>query len=135
MRELDIFLLFMLDHKEDERVKIHKKMKYGYQHFFVEFWADTLDKSAKQIFYRPSLTIIIDNRNKCIEVSSERRDSSIVIEDEELTKKWSQKIDEMLKSDLEKDINQLIESTLQECENKNLHREYLMKKIFTDESI
>ncbi len=135
MKELESFLKFMLEHKSDERIKIYKKIKYGFQHFFIEFWSDNFDKNNNKIFYRPNLTIIIDNRNKCIEIVSEKKDSSMFVENEEIVKKWSKIIDDLIEYELESNITQIIESSLQECDNKNLHREYLMKKIFKNESL
>ncbi len=110
-------------------------MKYGFQHFYVEFWTDNLDQNSTKIFYRPMLTIIMDNRNKCVEMISEKKDSSIIIENEEFVKKWSKIINDNIELDIKKDITDVIESALQECDNKNLHREYLMKKIFKNDTI
>ena len=138
MEELDRFLHFLLENVDDKRIYISKKMKYGFQHFYISFNIDQLDRDGtygkqNSIFHRNSLSIIIDNRNLCVEIDSEIDEKSIVIEDEEFVKKWSTILDEFLNREITQKISGIIDITLSSCENKNLHREYKMKKIFKDD--
>jgi hypothetical protein len=141
MEELNNFLHFILENSDDKRITISKKMKYGFQHFYINFNIDQLDKDGNYsgrpnaIFYRNSLSIIIDNRNKCIEIESEIDDKSLVIEDEEFVNRWSLTLDEFLSIEITKKISDIIDITLSSCENKNLHRDYKMKKIFKDDEL
>jgi hypothetical protein len=134
MKELNNFIEFLISHREDERINLHKKMKYGFKHFYIEFFSDVVDRNGNP-FLRPQMSIIIDNRNKCIEMNNDHEDLPIVIEDHYLVDFWTTKLDEILNSEIESKIKSLIEKTLISCDNKNLHREYLMKKIIDDESI
>jgi hypothetical protein len=138
MEELDKFLHFLLENVDDKRIYISKKMKYGFQHFYISFNIDQLDRDGtygkqNSIFHRNSLSIVIDNRNLCVEIDSEIDEKSIVIEDEEFVKKWSTILDEFLSREITQKISGIIDITLSSCENKNLHRDYKMKKIFKDD--
>jgi hypothetical protein len=141
MEELDRFLQFLLENIDDRRIHIYKKMKYGFQHFYISFNIDQLDKDGtygkrNSIFHNNSLSIVIDNRNNCIDIDSDSGDvKSIVIEDENFVKKWSIILDEFLNKEITEKISGIIDITLSSCENKNLHRDYKMKKIFKDEPI
>ena len=140
MEELDRFLHFLLENIDDRRICISKKMKYGFQHFYISFNIDQLDKDGtygkqNSIFHRNSLSIVIDNRNLCIEIDSEIDEKSIVIEDEEFVKKWSPILDEFLSREITQKISGIIDITLSSCENKNLYRDYKMKKIFKDDEL
>jgi hypothetical protein len=59
----------------------------------------------------------------------------MVIEDEEFVKKWSDILDEYLNREITKKIESIVDITLSSCENKNLHRDYKMKKIFKDDEL
>ena len=140
MEELNNFLHFILENTNDKRIHISKKMKYGFQHFYITFNIDQLDKEGKysninSIFYRNTLSIVIDNRNKCIEIESEINDKSLVIEDEKFVNKWSPILDEFINREITEKISEIIDITLFSCENKNLHRDYKMKKIFKDDEL
>lgn len=130
MKELEKFIEFLVHHRNDDRIKIYRKMKYGYKYFYIDY----LSESDSSVYYRPSLSIVIDNRNKCIEVSS-NNEESIIIEDNNLIDYWSSKLDKMLSDEVDGKIKSIIEKTLISSDNKDLHREYLMKKIIEDESI
>lgn len=134
MEELNIFIKFLLDHRSDDRIRIHKKMKYGFRHFYIEFNNDVVDNNLKK-YLQPSVTIIFDNRNKCIEVNSFNKDYPITIEDEKMTNEWSDIINQLLESEIKGEIKDIIDESLKSCENKNLHREYIMKKIMKDDTI
>ena len=135
MEELDRFLHFLLENIDDNRVALLKKMKYGFKHYYISFNIDQLDEGRKVLFNRNSLSITIDNRNNCIDIDSEIDNKSMVIEDEEFVKKWSDILDEYLNREITKKIENIVDITLSSCENKNLHRDYKMKKIFKDDEL
>lgn len=143
MKEIDDFLQFLLDHESDERVSFHKKMKYGYRYYYVQFNVD--DKPENQTFNPnglistriiDSVQIIIDNRNSCIELIYNHGSESLIIEDKVLLEKWSSILDEYLSKDINIKIKNVFENALISCHDKGLHREYQMKKILpNNESI
>jgi hypothetical protein len=82
------------------------------------------------------LEIIFDNRNQCIEIIGSDEPSSLIIEDVELLKKWCDKLEVFINDKLDSRVMSIFENTLNNCYNKNLHREYQMKKILPeDESL
>jgi len=133
MEELDRFLHFLLENIDDRRVHISKKVKYGFQHFYLTFNIDQVDKDGQKLYHNNILSITIDNRNNCIDIDSEINGKSIVIEDEEFVRRWSTILDEFLSREITQKISGIIDITLSSCENKNLHRDYKMKKIFKDD--
>jgi hypothetical protein len=139
MKEIDEFLEFLLEHDYDSRVNIQKKMKYGHRFYQISFNIDepTEDKTIggnSNKYYRmsDSLEIIIDNRNECIELVYEHGSSNIIIEDKNMIDKWNVRLEEYINKDLSEKTKSVIENTLSSCYNKNLYREYQMKKILPD---
>ena len=136
MLVVDEILNFIFEHKNDHRISIYKKMKYGFKHYYISFTIDEEPDSKNNgntyMRYRDSFEISIDNRNKCIEFIY-AGDKNIIIEDDTLLDKWSTKLDEYLSDNLEYKIKSLFENVLSSCYNKNLYREYQMKKIFPEE--
>ena len=139
MKESDEFLEFLLEHDYDSRVNIQKKMKYGHRFYQISFNIDepTEDKTIggnSNKYYRmsDSLEIIIDNRNECIELVYEHGSSNIIIEDKNMIDKWNVRLEEYINKDLSEKTKSVIENTLSSCYNKNLYREYQMKKILPD---
>ena len=141
MTGINEILEFIFDHKSDPRISISKKLKYGFKHFYISFTIDeepdkNSNGNSSYLRYRDSLEICIDNRNKCIEFLSGGGENNILIEDDKLVERWSNKLDDYLNQNLESKVKSLFELTLSTCYNKNLFREYQMKKIFPeDESI
>jgi hypothetical protein len=139
MQNLDKFLQFFIDHKDDDRISISKKMKYGFRYYYISFYIDDDPNKNNQNYgfkYRENLEITFDNRNECIEVFGGDEDHPLIIEDKELLKKWSFILEEIVNDNLENRIVNVFEKTLTDCYNKNLHRELQMKKIFKqDESL
>jgi hypothetical protein len=143
MKEIDEFLEFLLLNESDERISISKKMKFGYRNYYVNFYIDDEpeDKTKNQNqgygslrAYRiqDSIDIIIDNRNKCIELTYDSGGSNIIVEDEELINKWNDILEEYINKDMSTKAKDVIEGALSSCYNKNLHRTYQMKKILPD---
>jgi hypothetical protein len=144
MKEIDEFLEFLLQNESDERISISKKMKFGYRNYYVNFFIDDEpeDKSKNQNqgyatlrAYRiqDSIDIVIDNRNKCIELTYDSGSSNIIVEDEELINKWNDILEEYISRDLPSKTKGVIEKALSDCYKKDLHRQYQMKKILPDD--
>lgn len=135
---LDEFINFIIEHKDDSRISISKKMKYGYRHYYITLSIDEEPKKDGSVSSHPSfhyrfsdsLEICIDNRNKCIEMIYDNGSSNIVVEDDSLVEKWSKKIDDLLNQNIDEKVKVVVETTLSSCYNKNLYREYQMRKIF-----
>lgn len=134
MNKVDKFLEFFLEHIDDPRISVFKKMKYGHRYYYINFYVDedpTAQNKQPGIFqYRDNMEIVFDNRNNCIEVFGGEDSNSLIIEDLELLKKWSNILEEIVSKNLEDRVINVFEKTLSECFNKNLHRELQMKKIF-----
>ena len=144
MKEIDEFLEFLLQNESDERISISKKMKFGYRNYYVNFYIDDEpeDKTKNQNqgyaalrSYRiqDSIDIVIDNRNKCIELTYDSGASNIIVEDEELINKWNGILEEYISRDLPSKTKDVIEKALSDCYKKDLHRQYQMKKILPDD--
>jgi hypothetical protein len=136
MQKIDKFLEFFIDHIDDPRISVYKKMKYGHRYYYINFIIDedpTLGKSHSGMFhYRENLEIVFDNRNSCIEIHS-GDSNSLIVEDLELLQKWSNIIEGIVSEKLEDRVVEVFEKSLNECYNKNLHRELQMKKILKDD--
>jgi hypothetical protein len=144
MKEIDEFLEFLMKNESDDRISISKKMKFGYRNYYVNFYIDDEpeDKSKNQNqgyatlrAYRiqDSIDIVIDNRNKCIELTYDSGSSNIIVEDEELINKWNVILEEYISRDLSSKTKDVIEKALSDCYKKDLHRQYQMKKILPDD--
>lgn len=141
MKKVDQLLEFFIDNKNDSRISIYKKIKYGYRYYYLNFSVDdepisnTNSKNRSIFHYRETLEIVFDNRNKCIEINT-GSENSLIIEDENLLKKWSDILEEIVSDNLEERVINLFEKTLNDCYNKNLYRDLQMKKLFKeDESL
>ena len=144
MKEIDEFLEFLLQNESDERINISKKMKFGYRNYYVNFYIDDEpeDKTKNQNqgyaalrSYRiqDSIDIVIDNRNKCIELTYDSGSSNIIVEDEELINKWNGILEEYISRDMSNKTKDVIEKALSDCFKKDLYRQYQMKKILPDD--
>lgn len=137
IEEIDEFIAFLMKHKDDERVTIQKDIKYGHRNYWLSFDIDSEPKSVTNNHWGTisgRMSIHFDTRNEAIVFSSDHTDvSQITIEDKDLLKKWCDIIEEYIGSNLKSDFRQMVEQTLSSCYNKNIHREWKMKKIFDDE--
>jgi len=138
MNELDLFLTHLFCNIENEDITLSKKMKYGYRNYYlnvnVEKEAETEDTNNNSIgnkYY--SLTsggdfsIVIDNRNKCIDIFSNF--DNITVESEDLVNKWTEIFEEYIKNGLEKEVGNLINNVFSNSTQKNLLRDYKLKKM------
>ncbi len=131
MNEVEEYLQFLLEHHFDDRVEISKKMKYGHRFYYVSFHIDEEPEITKASRLRVSDTVevCIDNRNNCIEISQYHGVENVVIEDESLVKRWTEILEKYINLENKVKLEGFLEKTLQKCHNKNLYREYQMKKI------
>jgi hypothetical protein len=137
MKKIDKFLEFFIDHIDDPRISVYKKMKYGHRYYYISFIIDedpSLRNNSGMFGYRENLEIVFDNRNCCIEVYG-GESNTIIIEDMELLNKWSNIIEGIVSENIEDKVVDIFEKSFSNCFNKNLHRELQMKKILKDESI
>ena len=133
--EIDEFISFIMSHKDDERVSIEKDIKYGHKNYWIIFDIDSDSNQNNQNnswgMINGRLSIHFDKRNKAIFFSSDSVDiSTISIEDEELLEKWCSIIESHIESNLKDNFRRMIDESLSSCYNKNIHREWKMKKIF-----
>lgn len=137
IEEIDEFIAFLMKHKDDERVTIQKDIKYGHRNYWLSFDIDSEPKSVTNNHWGTisgRMSIHFDTRNEAIVFSSDHTDvSQITIEDKDLLKKWCDIIEEYIGSNLKSNFRDMVEQTLSSCYNKNIHREWKMKKIFDDE--
>ena len=136
MNELDLFLTHLFCNIENEDITLSKKMKYGYRHYYLNINVekeaeDTSNNTISNKYY--SLTsggdfsIVIDNRNKCIDIFSNF--DNLTIESEELVNKWTEIFEEYIKNGLEKEVGNLINNVFSNSTQKNLLRDYKLKKM------
>jgi len=136
--EIDEFIAFMMKHKDDKRVTIQKEIKFGHRNYWISFDIDSEPKNQSSNHgwgtISGRLSIHFDKRNEAIFFSSEYADiSTITIEDKELLNKWCDIIEEYISSNLKTNFREMIENSLSSCFNKNIHREWKMRKILPDE--
>jgi hypothetical protein len=131
MNELDSFLTHLFNNIESEDISLSKKMKYGYRHYYlnikVEQQEETELSHSKNGLYISDFTIVIDNRNKCIDIFSNM--DTIVVEDTELVEKWTNIFEEYIQDNLEKTVGDLINNTFTNTNQKGLLRGYKLKKM------
>ena len=131
MNELDSFLTHLFNNIESEDITLSKKMKYGYRHYYlnikVEQQEETEISFSKNGLYISDFTIVIDNRNKCIDIFSNM--DTIVVEDTELVEKWTNIFEEYIQDNLEKTVGDLINNTFTNTNQKCLLRGYKLKKM------
>ena len=131
MNELDSFLTHLFNNIESEDITLSKKMKYGYRHYYlnikVEQQEETEISFSKNGLYISDFTIVIDNRNKCIDIFSNM--DTIVVEDTELVEKWTNIFEQYIQDNLEKTVGDLINNTFTNTNQKGLLRGYKLKKM------
>lgn len=131
MNELDNFLTHLFNNIDSGDIDLSKKMKYGYRHYYlnikVEQQEETEISFSKNGLYTSDFTIVIDNRNKCIDIFSNM--DTIVVEDTELVEKWTNIFEEYIQDNLEKTVEDLINNTFTNTNQKGLLRGYKLKKM------
>lgn len=133
MIEIDKFLSFINENLDDERISVYKEMKYGHRHYHIDILLKhehntTLNTSIYNSYNQLSITL--DNRNKCIVISSSESERSITIENDEMLNKWNKIFEDFLTKNLEDDVKDMIHNVMSKMSDRDLYREYQMKKIF-----
>jgi hypothetical protein len=127
MDKIDKFIQFLFERIDDDVISVSKKLKYGHRYYHLYLNLEGEEDNRFGMATISSLSIIIDNRNKCIEVNSI---NELVIESEELVNKWSDIFEEYISNNLDENIQDAINATLSNAKDKSLLREYQMEKIF-----
>lgn len=137
IEEIDEFIAFMMSHKDDERLSIEKDIKYGHRNYWITFDIDSEPKSNSNNHYgniSGRMTIHFDRRNEAVFISSDITEApQIAIEDKSLLDKWCDILEKHISGSLKSDFREIVEQSLSSCHNKNIHREWKMKKIFDEE--
>lgn len=143
MKELDLFLTHLFANIDGKDITLSKKMKYGYRHYYLNVYVEkekeetdknSVNNSGIYSLNGSDFSITIDNRNKCIDIFSNF--DSIVVEDKDLVDKWTEIFEDYIQKDLEKEVGNLINNVFSNSTQKDLLREYKLKKIIKeDESI
>ena len=132
MEELDKFISFIIGHIDDDRIDFSKKLKYGFRYYYIyinlKFPEDTTNNNFRGD--TKQLTIIVDNRNMCIEIG--QWEDLIVFENSELVKKWSDILEEHYQKKLGPNFKFRVENFLNntDAKDKDLWREWTMNKLF-----
>ena len=134
MVELDQFIKFLIDHISDDRIRLSKKMKYGYRHYYLHFLidADPDDKNKGFGRFSGSVEIIFDNRNKCIELIDGATDKNYIVDNIEILEKWNNILEDIINKNMGDDVLNLMERSLSQCYRKDLHREWKMKYLLNE---
>ena len=133
MKEIDEFLQILMEHISDDRIKVTKRMKYGYRYYYIRLFIDEKPEDSlttSPFDFKDSVDITIDNRNLCIELSSDPE--HIIIEDKELVEKWSNILENHLNKNLSEKVKNIIKTKLSNCYRKDIYRTYQMKKILPE---
>ena len=135
MNELDLFLTHLFTNIDNEDINLSKKMKYGYRHYYLNVNVEKEEQEDKNSINNSGIylsgggdfCITIDNRNKCIDIFSNF--DNIVVEDKDLVDKWTEIFEEYIQTGLEKEVGNLINNVFSNSTQKNLLRDYKLKKI------
>ena len=136
MNELDNFLTHLFNNIESEDITLSKKMKYGYRHYYLNVNVQKEEKEDKNSTNNSGIylsggggdfCITIDNRNKCIDIFSNF--DNIVVEDKDLVDKWTEIFEQYIQTGLEKEVGNLINNVFSNSTQRNLLRDYKLKKI------
>jgi hypothetical protein len=135
MNELDLFLTHLFTNIDNEDIILSKKMKYGYRHYYLNVNVQKEEKEDKNSINNSGIylsgggdfCITIDNRNKCIDIFSNF--DNIVVEDKDLVDKWTEIFEQYIQAGLEKEVGNLINNVFSNSTQRNLLRDYKLKKI------
>ena len=135
MNELDLFLTHLFTNIDNKDIILSKKMKYGYRHYYLNVNVQKEEQEDKNSINNSGIylsgggdfCITIDNRNKCIDIFSNF--DNIVVEDKDLVDKWTEIFEEYIQTGLEKEVGNLINNVFSNSTQRNLLRDYKLKKI------
>jgi len=129
---------FLFARKDDDRLSIHKEIKYGHKNYWMTFDIDVEPnhsvKSGNNSWNMigGSLRIHFDSRNSCISVHSDDHDN-LIFEDRDLLEEWCAKLEAHISAGLRSGLKAMADSTFATCWRKDVHREWTMRKILPDE--
>jgi len=136
MKELDLFLTHLFVNIDGKDISLSKKMKYGYRHYYLNVNVEKEEQEDKNSVNNSGIysftgsgdfCITIDNRNKCIDIFSNF--DNIVVEDKDLVDKWTEIFEDHIQKGLEKEVGNLINNVFSNSTQKNLLRDYKLKKM------
>jgi hypothetical protein len=135
MKELEILIEFLFTNKQDTRIKFNKIIQSGHSIYFIEFTADISDKKIAGVswnqYFPKSLKIKLDNKNNCIVLEGpDDTIDPIYIVDKHILDKFSLEVENHLNSRLTKDMGTIVNDVFSSCLNKDIYREWKMKKLF-----
>ena len=136
MEDLDKFLTFVFNHIDDDRIDFTKKIKYGHRHYYIYINLELPDDpTGGYVRDNKQLSILVDNRNLCIEVGI--WEDLIVFENLELVRKWSEILEEHYNSKLSTSLKQRVDSFLRNTcsKDKDLWREWTVDRLFEDDGL
>ena len=76
--------------------------------------------------------IFIDSENKCISLSY-GSENEVIIENDDLIKLWSDKIEEYIQEIADEDFDKIVNESFNDAFSKDFLRDWKMKKIFDGE--
>jgi len=133
MDYLEKFLDFIYENLSDDRISISKEVKFGHRIYTINLVL-RYPEDNKRIHDFKTLQIKIDCRNNCIVVGN--WDDPLLFENEELTKKWANLIEEYYSSKCLPDIKNQIDNFFKEVNQSDLDfsRRWKMKDLFEGDS-
>jgi hypothetical protein len=136
MGKLDDFIKFLFERLDGINISANKKVKYGHRYYYLVARLEIGNTGKVTPFGGldySSISIVIDNRNKCIEMFS--NSGEYTIESEYLVNKWSEILEKYISDNIEEDIDSIITDFLSSTKDKYLLREFQMEKILKDDNI
>lgn len=129
MDKLDKFLGFLVENRESDSVEVIKQMKHGHRFYYIYVDIEKEEDSNNTSYFRDRLVVTIDTRNQCVVLENDYSDGNILIESEEMVKKWSDIIEKSLAESIDSRLESLIDKTINGFTSE-LNREFKLKKIF-----
>ncbi len=126
MSEIDNFLEFLYENRENEKINISRKIKYGSKHYYIYISLEASDID-NEFGYFSEFSVVIDSGNNFIEVQC--NDGNASFEDFNIVNKWSTILDEYLNENSISKLESMITSSLSKSKQKDLLRAFNLKKI------
>lgn len=128
MNEIDSFLTYLLDDIDADYIHLFKRIKHGNKYYYLNISTEQ-EFVGRGINSYSDISIVIDVTGKCIELNSSADLQVVTIENETLVDKWVGIFEEHLSKNLDKDVLNILSTTLQNNKNKSILRDYKLKKI------
>lgn len=127
MQDIDELLEHLFSNIDDENVSLTKRMREGSSVYYLNIKLDTGDNTSKNCSSYDDFSIVVDSRSNCLDIFSNI--DNIVVESEELCKKWSKVFDDYLSKNLSERLQKMLTDTFSNSPQKSLLRGYKLKKI------